>query len=259
MPVAARSSRPLLTYAAAVGMGFLGTWGVSALEARRPALPAPAAATVRAPAIVVEAEEPPPSPDSLAALLLVDSPRNRPVRRSESAMLLDIIAATEQLWSASERASVLIEIAALPALDASIVTAVGRAAAHIPSADTRSEVLRTLIHRQPHAVGASRAAVLDATSSMMSSSERAETLELFLTRPRLAERALIDALASVARLPSNGDRSSALVAAARANRIEGRARAAYLRAAAAIPSERHRSRALSAIGARSRSHEGHRH
>lgn len=262
MQSARRTSRPLLTYACAVGVAFLGTWGVTASEARRPAVTvaaAPPATTLRAPAIVVEADEPLPSPDSLQALLLVDGGRSRRSRRGQTDMLRDVMAATEQVWSSSERASVLAEIARLPDLDSSIVTAVGRAATLIPSTGARSDVVRTLIERQRHAVGASRGAVLAAIGSTASSSERARMLEAFVAQPRLSAAALADALGQASHLPSSGQRSSVLIAAARANRIQGRARALYLGVASAISDRQHQSRALAAIGAR-QSHAGrHRH
>jgi hypothetical protein len=250
-----RSSRPLLNYAGAVAVALIGTWGVTVSEARRvaPAVAAPPAAP--APAVVVHADEPPPSPDSLAALL-IDGPRSRRAPRGQTALLLDVVSVTEQIWSTSERAAVLAEVAELPVLDSSVVTAVARAATHIPSPNLRVEVLRRLLEHHPHAVGASRAAVLDAIGSMTSASARAGTLALFVTRPRLTQPALVDALAHVSRLPSNGERSEVLVAAARANRIEGRARTVYVQAASSISSGRQRSRALSAIGARGRSDQG---
>lgn len=174
-------------------------------------------------------------------------------------MLRDVMAATEQIWSSSARASVLAEIAELPDLDSSIVNAVGRAASHIPSTGARSDVVRTLIERQPHAIGASRGAVLAAIGSMTSSSERARLLEAFVAQPRLSAAALADALGQASHLPSNGQRSSVLIAAARANRIQGRARSLYLGLASGISDRQHQSRALAAIGVR-RSHEGrHRH
>lgn len=278
-------SRPLLNYTGSVAIVVLGTWGVTALEARRtitpaqgatvgtPAVPAPAAAWDSrlhiAPSALGHGElesratdanvhewndAPTLSPDSLAALL-IDTTRPRRASRGQTAMLRDIVAVTEQIWSTSERAEVLAEVAELPSLDSSIVTAIARAASRIPSPDGRSKVLRTLIHRHPHAVGASRAAVLDAAASMPWSSERVSTLHLFVTRPRLGEAALADALAHIGRISSNSDRSAVLIAAARANRIEGRARSVYIQAASGIRSERDRSRALSAIGVRGRSRD----
>ena len=251
-----RSSRPLLTYSAAVAAAFLGTWGVTASEARLAgsarAAPVP---TIRAGAVVVEAVDPPPSPDSLAALL-IDPTRPGRFGRGQTAMLRDVIALTDQIWSNTERAAVLGEVAALGTLDSSIVTAIARAAARIPAPSERAELLATLIQRHPHAVGVSRRAVLDATSTMASTSARASTLATFVSRPRLGQAALAEALAHASRLPSS-ERSHVLRAAARANRIEGRARAIYLQAARSLPSRSQRSRALSAIGARYGSHEGH--
>src|SRR5687767_10977321 len=157
-----RSSRPLLTYLAAVTVTFVGTWGVMGAEASRsPIAPAATVPVVRAGAIVVEAEDPPPSPDSLAALLIDPS---RPARggHRQTAMLRDVIMMTEQIWSASERAAVLEEVAELPGLDSSIVAAIARASARIPSPSDRAEVIEKLLRRQPHAVGASRRAVFDA-------------------------------------------------------------------------------------------------
>src|SRR5687767_3664086 len=109
MGIMRRSSRPLLTYTAAVTAGFLGTWGVTAAEAPRAPIGRTATVpVVRAGAVIVEAEDPPPSPDSLAALLIDPS---RPARnsRGQTAMLRDVIMMTEQIWSASERAAVLEE------------------------------------------------------------------------------------------------------------------------------------------------------
>ncbi len=256
MPTLHQSSSPLLTYAGAVGIALCGSWGLTLANARwSSSAAAVGAPTVRATGVVVEAQEPPPSPDSLARLLIDP---NRPARgpRGETAMLLGVIAATEQIWSTSERVSVLTGITDMPQLDTSIVAALGRAAVHIPSASARAEVLRAVVSRHPHAVGASRASVLRAIGSMTSMSERASLLRLFVTRPRLTQPALVDALTHASRLSANRDRSSVLIAAARANRIEGRARAVYIDAAMAIRSREHRARALSAIGARRNSDEG---
>ena len=251
-----RSSRPLLNYAAAVTVAFVGTWGVTAAEARfTPAGRSSIVPTVRAGAIVVEAIDPPPSRDSLAALL-IDGDRPTRSPRGQVAMLREVIALSDQLWSASERATVLGEIAALPALDSSIVSAVAQASTKIPSPTDRARVLERLIQRHPQAVGVSRRAVLDATATMTSTSARASTLATFVTRHRLGQGALVDALSHASRLPS-GERSYVLRAAARANRIEGRARAVYVQAAMSLSSRSQRSRALSAIGARYGSHEGH--
>ena len=251
-----RSSRPLLAYVAGVATAFLGTWGVTASEARLgPAARSQVVPTVRAGVVIVEAEDPPPSPDSLAALLIDPS---RPARgsRGQTAMLRDVIMMTDQMWSASERATVLEEVAMLPVLDSSIVTAIARSSMRLPSPGDRADVLQRLIHRQPHAVGSSRRAVLDATASMTSASARAGTLAAFVSRPRLRQSALVDALAHIARLPSS-ERSYVLRAAARANRIEGRARTIYVQAAMGLSSRSQRSRALSAIGARYGSNDGH--
>ena len=264
-----RRSRPLLTYAGAVCVAFLGTWGVTASEARRPsptisasdvrrfAPPVPAARSVAPPAPLITPAEPAPSRDSLAALLVSSSPPTRRAPRGQTALLRDVISVTEQMSSWTERAGVLEEIAQLAVLDSSIVSATARAASTIPMPGARGRVLRTLIHRHSHAIGASRGAVLSSIGSMNSTSEKAAALELFVTRPRLSQPALADALAAAARLPSNGDRSSVLIAAARANRIEGRARTIYVQAAAGLSSGRHRSRVLSAIGARNRSNDDH--
>ena len=256
LPALHRSSSPLLTYAGAVGVAVCGSWGVTVADARWSSPTAGGAVpTLRAPAVVVEAHEPPPSPDSLARLL-VGPHRPSRVPRNETAMLLDVIEATAQLWSSAERASVLMRIAEIPQVDSSIVSGVGRAATHIPSASARAEVLRALIHRHAHAVGASRASVLHAIGSLPSTSARASMLRLFVTRPRLTQPALVDVLAQASRLSASSDRSTVLVAAAGANRIEGHARTIYVEAAVSIPSPRHRARALSAIGARMRTTEG---
>ena len=251
-----RSSRPLLTYVAAVTAGFLGTWGVMVAEARdREPAGSALVPTVRAGAVVVEAEDPPPSPDSLAALLVDPS---RPARggRRQVAMLRDVVRMTEQLSSPSDRAAVLGQVAELPALDSSIVSAIARAAVRVPSPQQRSRVLERLIERHPHAIGASRNAVLEAIRSMPSSSTRASALTAFVSRSRLSQPALVDALALIARLPSS-ERSYVLRSAARANRVEGRARAIYVQAAMGLETRSQRSRALSAIGARYGSNEGH--
>ena len=244
-----RSSRPLFTYLGAVTAAYVGTWGVTVAEARRSAPYGPQAVpTVRAGAVVVEAEEPPPSPDSLAALLI---DRSRPARagRSHTALLRDVVAMSGHIRSHSERAAVLEDVAALPMLDSSIVSAIARASTHIPSSGDRVDVLRKLIERHPSAVGGSRRAVLDAIGSMTSSSTRASALTAFVSRPGLGQPALVDALAHIARLRSS-ERSYVLRAAARANRIEGRARTIYVQAAMTLSSRSQRSRALSAIGAR---------
>jgi hypothetical protein len=255
MTIVRRSSRPLLTYAAGVAVAFLGTWGVTASEARWTSSPArdEPVPTVRAGAVIVQAEDPPPSPDSLAALLIDPS---RPARgsRGRTAMLRDVVAMTDQMWSGSERAAVLEEVAAIGALDSSIVTAIAHASTRIASSSDRAEVLEKLIRHHPPAVGASRRAVLEAIASMSSTSTRASALTTFVSRPRLGQAALIDALAQVARLPSS-ERAYVLRSAARANRIEGRARTIYVQAAMSLTSRSQRSRALSAIGARYGSNE----
>ena len=256
MTIVRRSSRPLLTYSLAAGAAFLGTWGVTASEARWANRgSAGSAPTIRSVGVVVEAGDPPPPPDSLAALLIDDS---RPPRygRGQTAMLRDVIAMTDQIWSSSERAAVLAEVATLPVLDSSIVAAIARASMRIPSASDRTEVLQALLHRHPQAVGASRRAVLEAIGSIGSTSARTAALTIFVSRPRLSQPALVDALSHVARLPSS-ERSHVLRVAARANRIEGRARMLYMQAAATLPSRSQRSRALSAIGARLRAEDGH--
>lgn len=250
-----RSSRPLLTYVGAVATAFLGTWGVMVAEARRgPSAGAPVP-TVRAGAVIIEAEDPPPSPDSLAALL-IDPTRPARGSRGQSAMLRDVVAMTEHIWSHAERAAVLEEVASIPALDSSIVTALAQATMRLSSQGHRAEILQRLVERHPHAVGVSRRAVLDAVGSMSSMSARASVLSTFVSRPRLGQAALADALGHAARLPS-GERSHVLRVAARSNRIEGRARTVYVQAAMALPTRSQRSRALSAIGARYGSNAGH--
>ncbi len=250
-----RSSRPLLAYMGAVVTAFLGTWGVLVAEARWRAEPqAEVVPMVRAGAVVVEALDPPLSPDSLAALL-IDPTRPARGSRGQTAMLRDVVAMTDHIWSHSERAAVLEEVAEFPVLDSSIVSAIARASTRIASPGHRSDVLGKLIERQPHAVGISRRPVLDAIGSMPSTSARASALSAFVSRPRLSQPALVDALAHIARLPSS-ERSDVLRAAARANRIEGRARTIYVQAAMGLSTRSQRSRALSAIGARYGSNEG---
>jgi hypothetical protein len=191
-----------------------------------------------------------PSRDSIAAML-VSGP---PGEGQETRALLRIIDGVEGGRSHDDLA-VLEEIAGLESLDSSVVTALTTAAGRVGSSSTRDRLLRTIIRRHRHAVGASRRPVLDAIRASSSTSSRAATLELFVSQPRLSEAALIDAFAEVGRLPAEDYRSRVLGAAARANRIEGRARSAYLGVASRIRSSRERSRAMAALDRRS-SQEG---
>lgn len=201
---------------------------------------------VRVDPVQVVAIPPLPSRDSLARLL-VSTSSDRATPRGETAMLLDIIAASERIGSGDHRAAVLMEITELRSLDSSVVSAVARASTRISSSRGSGHALRMLIRRHPEATGTSHRAVLDAVATMMSDSERAATLEMFVTRPRLGQGALIDALVQAGRIRGSSERSRVLIAAARANRIEGRARTSYLRAASGISSERQRSRVMAAI------------
>ncbi len=201
------------------------------------------------PASVVVALPPLPSPDSLAALL-VSSPYSRRSSRGETGMLLEAVRLIEAVPWSHERADLLTEIGALPQLDSAVVTAVARSSARIASPAARARILRTLIRNHPSATGPARRSVLDAASTMVSTPERAVTLELFVTSHRLTQPALIDALTHIERLRADNERARVLVAAARSQRIDGRARTVYLRAASGIHSERYRNRVLGALRGR---------
>jgi hypothetical protein len=236
MAILHRRFVPLVAFA---GVAAVGLFGAQAFETEEASVP-----EVHAAPVEVRALPPLPSRDSLAKLLV--SPTST-VERGETAMLLDIIDASERIGSSGQRAAVLMEITEMRALDSSVVSAVARASTRISSSSGRGHALRMLIRRHADATGASHRAVLDAVATMMSDSERAETLEMFVRRPRLSESALTAALTQAGRMRDGDDRSRVLIAAARANRINGGARAAYVRAAAGISSERQRSRVLAAI------------
>jgi hypothetical protein len=243
MALIARPFGHVVACTGCLGAALLGAWTYAS---------SPSTPTVRADAVVVRAEPPLPPPESLAAMLISGTPNDRP-SRSETVVLLDIIASIQAISSSgsSQMAWMLTEIAELPRLDTSVVTAVARGAGRLSSASARSRVLATLIERQPHAIGASRRAVLDA-SRTMPSSYRASVLERFVSRRGLAQTALADALGQARHLDSRSERSRVLITAARANRIEGRARSEYISIANGIASSRERRRTLEALRTRSR-------
>ena len=233
-------SRPfgsLVCCGGALGVAVAGTWMIGSTRA----------ADVAMPAIVVTALPPLPSPDSLASLL-VSGPRSSRSSRAATGVLLDAVGMIDWVSSSEERAELLEEIIGLPELDSTVVAALGRSAARIPSPGLRARLLRELIMNHPHATDAARRPVLDAIGAMQSTPERAMTLERFVTSRRLSQPALFEALQYIERLRSDNERARVLIAAAQAQRLDGRARALYLRAAGGISSDRYRSRALSAIG-----------
>ena len=232
-----RALAPLLCCGGALGIAVAGSWALAA---------GPTTPVVRMSPVVATVLPPLPPPDSLAKLLVSPESDFRSTRAT-NAMLLEAVRVVEWIPSSSERADLLTEIAEFPELDSDVVDAVSRSAAYIGSPSARSRVLRALIRNHPDATVESRRAVLDAISTMQSTPERAMTLELFVTMPRLSEQALIDAFAHVDRLRADNERARVLTAAASAQRIDGRARAAYMRLAASMQSSRYRERTLDAL------------
>jgi len=244
-------------FAAGVSLSAVGFHAAPAISTRWPAAIAWGGAMTLPPTIVVAMPEMP-SPDSLAMLLVSASLNDafpRPGSRGETALLLDLVSAAERLASRSDSLAALEEIARLDRLDSAVVSALARSATRLPSWSARERLLRTIIERHSHATAASRRAMLDAISAMPVSTGRAAVLQIFVTRPRLSQAALTEALGHVARLPV-GERHDVLIAAARAQRITGPARTIYMKAANGIPRARDRSRALDALRSRSSEHEG---
>lgn len=167
--------------------------------------------------------------------------------RSDTALLLDVIGAAEGISSSSDRVAVLERVANLPDLAPTVVTALGRAAGRVTSSASRARLLRALVRKQPHAVGESRRAFLDALSHDLPSSELGAVLEEFIKRDGISEPALADAFTTAARISSSTEKARVLVAAARLRKPEGEARAAYLKTAATITNGSDRARALSAL------------
>jgi hypothetical protein len=202
-----------------------------------------------APAVVEAFPELAP-PESIAALLV--SPEGEDgfggASRRETALLLDVIHALDDVPERSGRTAALEEIASMPALDSAVVAALARASTRLSSSSNRQRLLRSVIRRQPYATSIARRDVLDAIGALRSSGDRASALETFVRQPELSDEALIEALMHVPRLSSNGDRSRVLVAAARSHRIGGRARTVYVRTANGISRGRDRARALEALG-----------
>jgi hypothetical protein len=147
------------------------------------------------------------------------------------------------------------EIARVDGLDSAVVSALARSSSRFTSWTQRERLLRTIIERHAHATAASRHALLSAISSIPPSYGRANVLEIFVTRPRLSQAALVEALGHVGRLPAS-ERTSVLVAAAHAQRIDGPARSMYMKAANGITRNRDRLRAVDALRRRSSEHEG---
>lgn len=209
----------------------------------------PAASPIPADLGVIEEPLPQAERDSIAAMLISSPIAARSAGRGESETLLAIVLGAARMRNPSDVIESLEEIVGLDGLDATVVTAIARALERLPTSSSRERVLRTLIRRHSHATGVSRSAVLAAIAATRnSSSDRAATLELFVTHRGIGEPGLVDAMTHIARLPADGDRARVLVAAARANRIQGRARSAYMKAANGIASIRDRQRALAAIG-----------
>jgi hypothetical protein len=212
------------------------------------ALSAPRSAPVALTPSFVDAYPELPPRDSLASLLVSsarDGELGRP-SRGETAYLLDVIAALDDVPERSGRVAALEEIAVLPVIDSAVVAALARATNRLARSGNRLRILDAVIRHQPLATGRARRDVLDAIRSIPSSGGRADVLEVFVRRPGLTEAGLIDALAHVPALSSSADRSRVLVAAARTHRIGGRARTAYVRTVKTMTG-RHRSRALDAL------------
>jgi len=245
-------------FAAGVGLSALGFHAAPSIATRWPVANLWGRPLALVPAVVV-ATPLAPSPDSLAALLVSSTLNDafpRPGSRGETALLLDLVAAAERTGSQMEMLSVLEEIARVDRLDSAVVSALARSAGRLPSWSARERLLRTIIERHAHATAGSRRALLNAISGIPQSSGRAAVLEIFVTRPRLTQAALAEALTHVARLATASERSRVLIAAARTQRIEGPARSIYIKGANGIPSGRDRNRALDALRNRSSEHGG---
>ena len=195
--------------------------------------------TVDAPA-AIETLRQTPAPDP-------SGQRDASLARTDTALLLDVIAAAEGISSAGDRTAVLERVASLPNLAPAVVTALGRAASRVPSGTSRAKLLRTIVRKQSHAAGVSRRAVLDALNGEIASTDFASVLEVFVQREGLDEAALADAFTAAARISSNSEKARVLVGAARLRKPEGTARAAYLMAAGTIASGSERARALAAL------------
>jgi beta-lactamase regulating signal transducer with metallopeptidase domain len=167
--------------------------------------------------------------------------------RSDTTLMLEIIAAAEGISSSADRVAVLERMAKRPDLEPEVVSALGSAAGRVTSSSERSRLLRALVQNQAHTIGKSRRAVLDAIGTLPLSTEQATLLIQFINRPNLSEAALADALATSERITSNSEKTRTLVAAARLRKIEGDARASYLKSARTISTDSDRSRALSAL------------
>jgi hypothetical protein len=239
-----RPLAPLVCCGGALGIAMAGSWAFAG---------GTTTSIVEMPPVVATVLPPLPPPDSLAKLLVSPETDFRSTRATTS-MLLEAVRVVEWIPSSNERADLLTEIAEFPELDPEVVSAVSRSAAFIGSPSARSRVLRALIRNHPDASVESRRPVLDAISSMQSTPERAMTLELFVTMPRLSEGALLDAFAHVDRLRADNERARVLTAAAGAQRIDGRARAAYVRLAMSMQSSRYRDRTLDALQGQRRRH-----
>ena len=166
---------------------------------------------------------------------------------SDTALLLEVIAAAEGITSSSDRVAVLERVANLPDLAPAVVTALGRAAGRVTSSTSRTKLLRTLVRKQPHSIGESRRAVLEALSHEVNSNDFSAVLEEFVKRDSITEPALADAFTTAAKITSSSEKARLLVAAARHRTPEGTARAAYLKTAATISTGSDRARALSAL------------
>ena len=167
--------------------------------------------------------------------------------RTDSALLLDIIAAAEGISSSGDRAAVLERVASVPDLGPTVVTAVARAAGRMSSTSSRARVLKTLIRNQPQSVGSARGAVLGALSGDMPSSDFGAALEMFIKRERLDDEAFADALTTAAKMTSSAEKARVLIAAARHRAPTGPARAAYVKTAKTITNGTDQARVLSAL------------
>ena len=167
--------------------------------------------------------------------------------RPDSALLLEVIAASEGISSSEARVGVLERIARMSALDSTVVTALARASIKVQSTSMRSKLLRAIIEVQPHARDASRRAVLAAINSFPSATEQGTLLELFLGRGELTPDALVDALTAAGKMSGSIAKTKVLVAAAKGQRIEGPARQAYMLTAKTIETSSEQVRALTAL------------
>ena len=167
--------------------------------------------------------------------------------RSDTTLMLEIIAAAEGISASSDRVAVLERMAKRPNLEPEVVLALGAAAGRVSSSSERTKLLRTLVRAQGHATGDARRTVLTAIGSLTSSVHQSALLTEFIGRPNLSDSALAEALATSQKISSNNEKAKTLLAAAQLRPIEGEVRASYLKAARSITTDSDRARVLSAL------------